>query len=515
MQQLKTARPRLRLRPRSLAAAVAPAHVLRRRVHAGYQSHDQKLKGSNEGGQGRDNDSQFAHPGNPTEWKDAYYESQLRLEMMNRPRRRTWDYLSPTPTSLLDLALDDFLPRDARPSHFRGWLGRRTAAASAAAAAAANGGGGSSSSDDGDGETLIPRRTTVHLMREGASPLMGPRGAAGGPTPLPTLHRPGSSSSLLDPTPLPQGHHLVYFPPQLSDQELLPDGTDPAHWPGLPFTRRLWAGGSVTYARGWERSLRFNRTLAPMWCDESVQHVELRLQPPQPPRQSTAEEEEEQQQQQQHDGAPPGKVTVTLSRRYGFDGSRAAVISETRNLVFMRDHPPGEGPRMPPSITKTTTTTVGSGETTTTTTTSPPSPPLMHRRKPDYSFEMTPSRRLLFHFSALSHNAHLIHLDPAHALAEGHRAPLVHGPLTLVLMHSALRAHLGHMGAAVRSIQYRNLAPLYADEPLRVCVRRVEAADSQFTYSVWIETLDGRPGAKGTAVSYLVDQDMLCDMPRR
>ncbi|KAL8367293.1 hypothetical protein RB595_009193 [Gaeumannomyces hyphopodioides] len=497
MQQLKTAR----LRPTAAAAAIAPAQVVKRLVHAGgYQSHDRKWNGWKEGWQGRANDNQFAHPGNPTEWKEAYYESQLRLEMKNRPKRRTWDYLSPTPTGLLDLALDDFLPQDARPAHFRGWLGRRTAASASSIGSGEDGQDGPTIRRHPSGDrTLITRRPIVHRMQEGATPLLGPPGLGAGLGGAPTLRRPGSS--LLGATPLPQGHHLVYFPPKLSDQELLPDGTDPAHWPGLPFTRRLWAGGSVTFNRDWERALRFNRLLAPMYCDESVQHVELLPHRPQQQQATTAEQQPAAD--RCHDGAPPGKVSVTLLRRYGFDGSRDPVLTEVRNLVFLRDHPPGEGPagqRRP----RPTTTSGGVGETS----------PLTARRKPDYSFETTPSRCLLFHFSALSHNAHLIHLDPAHALAEGHRGLLVHGPLTLVLMFSALRAHLGHMGAAVRSIQYRNLAPLYADEPLRVCVRRVDTTDKA-TWSVWIETLDGSPAVKATAVSYLVDQDMLFDPPRR
>lgn len=47
--------------------------------------------------------------------------------------------------------------------------------------------------------------------------------------------------------PLPQGHHLVYFPPTHPTASLLPDGTDTDQFPGPPFVRRLWAGGSLTF----------------------------------------------------------------------------------------------------------------------------------------------------------------------------------------------------------------------------------------------------------------------------
>lgn len=43
------------------------------------------------------------------------------------------------------------------------------------------------------------------------------------------------------------GHHLVYFAPCPATTSLLPDGTDADHSPGPPFTRRLWAGGSLIF----------------------------------------------------------------------------------------------------------------------------------------------------------------------------------------------------------------------------------------------------------------------------
>lgn len=45
----------------------------------------------------------------------------------------------------------------------------------------------------------------------------------------------------------PQGHHLVYFPARATPSQLLPDGTDTFHFPGNPFVRRMWAGGSLYF----------------------------------------------------------------------------------------------------------------------------------------------------------------------------------------------------------------------------------------------------------------------------
>ena len=104
---------------------------------------------------------------------------------------------------------------------------------------------------------------------------------------------------------------------------------------------------------------------------------------------------------------------------------------------------------------------------------SPTQPELTHAEPPAPSDHpvlrttLTPDRALLFHFSALTLNAHAIHLDRDYAVRqEHHRDLLVHGPLTLLLMLSALWANPAV--GRVRRLDYRNLAPLYVDEPLEL-----------------------------------------------
>lgn len=50
-----------------------------------------------------------------------------------------------------------------------------------------------------------------------------------------------------DGTPLPPGYHLVYFTPNGTESELGPDGTDRTFNASAPFTRRMWAGGIMTW----------------------------------------------------------------------------------------------------------------------------------------------------------------------------------------------------------------------------------------------------------------------------
>lgn len=58
-----------------------------------------------------------------------------------------------------------------------------------------------------------------------------------------------SSSSISNGTPLPPGYHLVYFTPSFLESELGADGTDASYNPSAPFTRRMWAGGEVSWPR--------------------------------------------------------------------------------------------------------------------------------------------------------------------------------------------------------------------------------------------------------------------------
>jgi hydroxyacyl-ACP dehydratase HTD2-like protein with hotdog domain len=68
----------------------------------------------------------------------------------------------------------------------------------------------------------------------------------------PEIH-PGQSVQDSPPksgTPIPPGYHLVYFTPFGLENELGADGTDRAFNPVRPFTRRMWAGGSMQWTKG-------------------------------------------------------------------------------------------------------------------------------------------------------------------------------------------------------------------------------------------------------------------------
>lgn len=114
---------------------------------------------------------------------------------------------------------------------------------------------------------------------------------------------------------------------------------------------------------------------------------------------------------------------------------------------------------------------------------------------------MTPTPTLLFNYSALTYNAHQIHLNPQYCQeVEGHRNLLVHGPLSLTLMLAVLRSQLKAQ-ERIRSIDYRNIAPLYVGEPLSICMRpQKDDAGQEQKWDVWIENNEGGLSVKGTVV---------------
>ncbi|KAL1838018.1 hypothetical protein VTJ49DRAFT_3141 [Mycothermus thermophilus] len=343
-------------------------------------------------------------------------------------------------------------------------------------------------------DTLTP--TNSHLLTLSLAdhvPSLFPSYQPGSPIPYPVKNcKPVHPVAEGFPLLLPQGHHLVYFPLQLPPSQLMPDGTDPAHCPGEPFVRRVWAGGSVVFHPEWREVMRMDGRK--MVCVEEVVPDSVFFR-------------------------SDGKLVVEVRRRYGMakemlskandrlatKWQEKVAVEEVRRLVFLRewkgvDEGGGEPPKSKSKVVK---------------------PP----RGPEFKFSLTPDATLLFHFSALSYNAHAIHIDPAYTRrCEGYKDLLVHGPLTLVLMLSALRACLqmispakrptGMLPPYVRSLDYRNVVPLYVNEPLTVCLRRAgrppaspsAAQDSggksgDLAWDVWIEGPEGGLAVKGQAVT--------------
>lgn len=261
----------------------------------------------------------------------------------------------------------------------------------------------------------------------------------------------------------PQGHHLVYFPTHTPLSQLLPDGTDVLHSPGAPFVRRMWAGGSVQFSTD-PRCVflgilgRARRAT----CVEGIRDVRVRG----PPNEEKIFVDIERQYRTTGIYQPPRLLDVGQAKEK-FRRSVPADITEKRTLVFMRTE---QAPREERRFVKSP------GD-------------------PEFNMDLTPTPSLLFRFSALTFNAHQIHLSSQYASqVEGLRDMVVHGPLSLVLILSLLKSQLGYK-ELVSSFSYRNLAPLYVNEMMKVCGKR----SPDGTCLMWIEDSRGSLAVRGEA----------------
>lgn len=240
---------------------------------------------------------------------------------------------------------------------------------------------------------------------------------------------------------VPPGYHLIHFPPPDPLSQLLVDGTDPAHSPGEPFNRRMWAGGFIHFYQDIPLDCKARQ------LSEKIANVEVR-------------------------GSEGAEKVFVLLRRSVLNDDSAPLILEGRTLVFMRDRP-ADAPAPRTKIVK------------------PPA-------NPRFSHSLIPTPGLLFRFSALTFNAHRIHLDKQYCQQiEGHRNLLVHGPLSLVLMLEMLQGHLGDSAERIVRVEYKNLAPLYAEEQMTVCGKEKRSGG----YEVWIEGSEGGLAVKGTVMT--------------
>lgn len=293
--------------------------------------------------------------------------------------------------------------------------------------------------------------------------------------PTPSTRSQGNDIELLQP-----GHHLIYFPQLVSTAALLSDGTDNIHSPGEPWTHRLWAGGRVQFfqtdglqldgrARVLVERIQDVRIIGPENEEKVFVKIERRV-------------------GRGVQGLPRSRKHERIARSTPSDSLNACVI-ETRDICFMRPNKPGVSLFQPRR---------------------PVAPP----EGADYSHTLIPTPALLFRFSALTFNAHAIHIDPAYTRdVYGLPGLLVHGPLSLLLMLEFVRWKLGiekarRQGSStldvplvITEINYRNLVPLFVDEAMTICCKRSgiirtgmkggQTACTNEDWDVWIQKDEG------------------------
>jgi 3-methylfumaryl-CoA hydratase len=173
---------------------------------------------------------------------------------------------------------------------------------------------------------------------------------------------------------LPRGWHWLYFKPLTRRSDLSEDGHERkgAFLPDVGLPRRMWAGGTLTFARDLKLGEAVRRT-------------------------STVESIEEK-------SGRSGRL-VFVNVRHRIESEEGVAVDELQNLVFREAGTPsvGEGPAAPAS--------------------------------PAWSEPVVADNVTLFRFSALTFNGHRIHYDqPYSSREEGYPGVVVHGPLLALLL---------------------------------------------------------------------------------
>lgn len=216
-------------------------------------------------------------------------------------------------------------------------------------------------------------------------------------------------------TPLPPGYHLAYFLPAAVEDDLGTDGTDKTFNAPAPFSRRMWAGGEMSWVKG-----------VPLRVGEEVEE-RTRLVAASAKKSRNGSE----------------MVLVVVEKE--FWGPNGLALVDKRSWIFRP--PPTEAlsraeentaPIIAGAVGKSSTvedvSVEGSGELFL----------LRHKSSVYISCLLLadiPQRKLawspvaLFRFSALTFNAHMIHYNEGWTRnVEGHPAAVVHGPLNLIVI---------------------------------------------------------------------------------
>ncbi|OKL56422.1 hypothetical protein UA08_08118 [Talaromyces atroroseus] len=274
-----------------------------------------------------------------------------------------------------------------------------------------------------------------------------------------------SSPSLPVPSngsPVPPGHHLVYFTPGFLEEELGADGTDTSYNPDVPFTRRMWAGGEVSWPRGADGKPNLLRV-----GQEVTESTKVLSAEPKVVRKT-------------------GEAMIVVGVEKMFSNEYGVAVIDRRNWLFREALPYPPKPYEKKAETK---------------------PPVSKQNKTPapsnqavgvYKRYFNQTAVTLFRFSALTFNTHKIHYSvPWSQEVEGHRNIVVHGPLNLVSMldfwrdiqhekanknsSSSSKNNQDHPDISLivpQRISYRATNPLYAEEDYEIVLEEARESSS-------------------------------------
>ncbi|MBI4968941.1 MAG: MaoC family dehydratase N-terminal domain-containing protein [Rhodospirillales bacterium] len=229
------------------------------------------------------------------------------------------------------------------------------------------------------------------------------------------------------PTHLPPLGHWLYGWNRPRQSDLGADGHERLgrFLPPVDLPRRMWAGSRVV----------FHRPLAiggPLRRQSTIADIAAK------------------------EGRSGRLVFVTVRHRL-FDRAADPAIEETQDIVYRGPAKPGDAPA-----------------------------PLAPPAGADWRRIVTPDPVLLFRYSALTFNAHRIHIDRAYARqVEGYPGLVVQGPLTATLLLDLFLRQ--RPGLAVREFSFRGLAPLFEGQAIALGGKAKPAGAD-----LWALSADGR-----------------------
>ncbi|MEN9688386.1 MAG: hypothetical protein RI998_383 [Pseudomonadota bacterium] len=209
-----------------------------------------------------------------------------------------------------------------------------------------------------------------------------------------------------DPAPihhsvLPPLWHWLYFLPQARQSEIGPDGHPlrGGFLPPVPYPRRMWAGGRVT----WHAPLRVGEAAHRVSTVKKIHHKQGRS----------------------------GALLFVLVE-HCIHNEQGLCITEEHDIVYRPLQT--DTPSAPPLLS------------------SPPTAGAWTR-------QVVPDETLLFRYSALTFNGHRIHYDRDYCTqVEGYPGLVVHGPLLATLLMDLVQRHSTH---SIASLSYKALQPCF------------------------------------------------------
>lgn len=231
----------------------------------------------------------------------------------------------------------------------------------------------------------------------------------------------GAATTPRDGEPLPAAWHWLFFLDATPLRELDRDGhaARGEFLPPVALPRRMWAGGR----------LRFRE---PMRIGETIR------------KQSTIQEVV------RKTGRTGELCFVTV--RHEFSCGAQLKMIEEHDIVYRHDHHDHkhdhehDHEHAPASVSAAPTDA-------------------------DASRQITPTRVMLFRYSALTFNSHRIHYDAEYCRdVEGFPDVVVHGPLTATWLVAMASEQCG--AAALGAFEFRAHRPLFADQPITIACKK-------------------------------------------